>query len=106
MVTLWSKYLQLQKIAIFSLSSHILLCWKGPAETEKSVFASTMFAYFSAGIEKKFEKLKIFLESCKVTSKLSVDSFVDSWDRLVRQKSNFKKKIFENVANTQTPPPG
>ena len=54
---------------------------------------------------KKCEKLKILLESCKVTSKLSADSFMDSWDRLVPQKSNFKKKLFENVVNTQRPPP-
>ena len=48
--------------------------------------------------------MKIFLESCKVTSKLSVDGFGACWDHLVAQELDFKKKIFENVLNTWIPP--
>ena len=55
---------------------------------------------------KKCEKFKILLESCKVTSKLSADSFMDSWDLLVRQKSDFRKKFCENDVNPCRPPPG
>ena len=35
---------------------------------------------------KSSEKFKIMLESCKETSKLSVDSFMDPYDRIVPQK--------------------
>ena len=55
---------------------------------------------------KSYEKFKKMLESCQETSKLSVDSFMASWDRVVLQKSDFWKKIFEKVANTLQTPPG
>ena len=55
---------------------------------------------------KKCEKFKILLESCQVTSKLSADSFMGRWDRMVPQKMDFKKKIFEKVLNSCNPPPG
>ena len=48
---------------------------------------------------KNFEKWwehKIFLESCKERSKLSVDGFWGLRDHLVAQKSNFKIFFFEN----------
>ena len=41
-------------------------------------------------ISKNGGKMKIFLESCKETSKLSGDVFWGRWDRIVAQKSNFK----------------
>ena len=48
--------------------------------------------------------MKIFLESCKERSKLSVDGFGGRWDRMVAQKSNFKIFFFENDVNSRTPP--
>ena len=53
---------------------------------------------------KKCEKFKILLESCQVTSKLSADSFMGRWDRMVPQKMDFKKKIFEKVLISCGPP--
>ena len=38
---------------------------------------------------KSHEKFKKILESCQETSKLFVDSFMASWDRVVPQKSDF-----------------
>ena len=55
---------------------------------------------------KKCEKFKILLESCQVTSKLSADSFMSRWDRMVPQKMDFKKKMVEKVVNSCNPPPG
>ena len=49
--------------------------------------------------------MKIFLESCKVTSKLSVDSFGGWWDHLVAKESDFKKKILKKRRNTWKPLP-
>ena len=41
------------------------------------------------------------LESCQETSKLSVDSFMGSYDRMVPQKSDFwRKKNLKKVLNT------
>ena len=45
------------------------------------------------------------LESCQETSKLSVDSFMGSYDRMVPQKSDFWKKIVEKVLNMCLTPP-
>ena len=53
---------------------------------------------------KNWWRFKIFLESCQVTSKLSVDSFMGLWDLLVAQKSYFKKKFFQNGVIPGTPP--
>ena len=47
--------------------------------------------------------MKIFLESCKERSKLSVDGFWGLRDHLVAQKSNFKIFFFENDVNSCTP---
>ena len=41
-------------------------------------------------ISKNGGNMKIFLESCKETSKLSVDVFWSRWDHIVAQKSIFK----------------
>ena len=54
---------------------------------------------FSERNRKNCENIKILLETCKVTSKLSADSFVGCWDLLVAQKWDFKKKIFEMEVN-------
>ena len=54
---------------------------------------------FSERNRKSCENTKILLETCKVTSKLSADSFVGCWDLLVAQKWDFKKKIFEKSIN-------
>ena len=54
---------------------------------------------------KKCGKLKIMLESCQVTSKLSADSFMSRWDRMVLQRVDFKKKMFEKVENPCSPSP-
>ena len=45
------------------------------------------------------------LESCQETSKLSVDSFMGSYDRMVPQKSDFWEKIVEKVLNMCLTPP-
>ena len=45
------------------------------------------------------------LEFYQETSKLSTDSFMASQDRVVPQKSNFWKKIFEEVLNMCSDPP-
>ena len=50
-------------------------------------------------ISKNGGNMKIFLESCKETSKLSGDVFWGRWDRMVAQKSNFKIFFFENDVN-------
>ena len=47
--------------------------------------------------------MKIFLESCKETSKLSGDVFWGRWDRMVAQKSNFK--IFSSKMTLIHAPP-
>ena len=44
-----------------------------------------------AKIPKNGRNMKIFLESCKERSKLSVDVFWGRGDRLVAQKSKIKK---------------
>ena len=54
---------------------------------------------------KPYQKFKIMLESCQETSKLSVDSFMVSLDRMVPQKWYFLKKIFKKVAKTCSTPP-
>ena len=41
-------------------------------------------------ISKNDESIKVFLESCKETSKLSVDVFWGRWDHIVAQKSEIK----------------
>ena len=41
---------------------------------------------------KSSQKFKKMLESCQETSKLSVDSFMASWDRVVPEKSDFCQK--------------
>ena len=56
-------------------------------------------------ISKNGGNMKIFLESQKETSKLSVDVFWGRWDHLVAQKSNFKIFFFENDVNSRNPPP-
>ena len=48
--------------------------------------------------------MKIFLESCKERSKLSVDGFWGLRDHLVAQKSNFKIFFFENDVIKRLPP--
>ena len=48
--------------------------------------------------------MKIFLESCKERSKLSVDVFWGLRDHLVAQKSNFKIFFFENDVIKRLPP--
>ena len=52
------------------------------------------------------QKSKILLEFRQGTSQLSVDSFVDLWDRLVAQKREIKIFLCEKVANPGRPPPG
>ena len=43
------------------------------------------------------------LESCQETSKLSADSFMESWDRVVPQKLDFcqknRQKTLKHIAN-------
>ena len=48
--------------------------------------------------------MKIFLESCKETSKLSGDVFWGRWDHIVAQKSIFKIFFFEKQRNSCNPP--
>ena len=48
---------------------------------------------------KNCQKFKILLETWRITSKLSADSFVWCWDLLVAQKWDFKKEIFEMEVN-------
>ena len=56
-------------------------------------------------ISKNGGNMKIFLESCKERSKLSVDGFGGRGDHLVAQKSNFK--IFSSkMTLTYADPPG
>ena len=55
-------------------------------------------------ISKNGGNMKIFLESCKERSKLSVDGFGGRGDHLVAQKSNFKIFFFENDVIRRTPP--
>ena len=51
--------------------------------------ASTKFSYLCIKIENRIKHSKKKLESCQETSKLSADSFMASYDRMVPQKSNF-----------------
>ena len=55
---------------------------------------------------KMCKKSKILLKSRQGTSQLSVDSFVDLWDRLVAQKWEIKIFLSEKVANPGRPPTG
>ena len=48
--------------------------------------------------------MKIFLESCKETSKLSGDVFWGRWDRMVAQKVEIKIFFFEKLLNPCNPP--
>ena len=49
-------------------------------------------------------KSKIFLESFQGTSQLSVDSFMDLWDRLVAQKLEIQIFLCQKVINPGGPP--
>ena len=51
-------------------------------------------------------KSKIFLESFQGTSQLSVDSFMDLWDRLVAQKLEIQFFLCQKTINPGAPPPG
>ena len=50
-------------------------------------------------------KSKIFLESFQGTSQLSVDSFMDLWDRLVAQKLEIQIFLCQKTINPGGPPP-
>ena len=56
-------------------------------------------------ISKNGGNMKIFLESCKETSKLSRNIFWGRWDHIVAQKSIFKIFFFEKPINSCNPPP-
>ena len=56
-------------------------------------------------ISKNGGKMKIFLESCKETSKLSGDVFWGRWDHIVAQKSKIKIFFFQKPLNPCKPPP-
>ena len=62
-----------------------------PFGRPKGVFYIDDLCMKSAKIPKNGGNMKIFLESCKERSKLSVDVFWGRGDRLVAQKSNIKK---------------
>ena len=49
-------------------------------------------------------KSKIFLESFQGTSQLSVDSFMDLWDRLVAQKLEIQIFLCQKTINPGGPP--
>ena len=51
-------------------------------------------------------KSKIFLESFQGTSQLSVDSFMDLWDRLVAQKLEIQIFLCQKTINPGGTPPG
>ena len=102
MVWLWLTYLQLWKINIFSPWGHFLLLPVGP----RGILWINKIDIRPRRKLKKREKFKILLESWKVTSKQSADNFMGRWDRMVPQKMDFKKKIFEKVLNSCNPPPG
>ena len=63
------------------------------------VFCSNDLYIMASKISKNGGNMNFFLESCKETSKLSVDVFWGRWDCMVAQKSNFKILFFENDAN-------
>ena len=71
----------------------------------RAIFCINKVCGFGCKNRKSYQKFKIMLESCQETSKLSVDSFMASWDRVVPQKSDFWKKILKNVANNCLTPP-
>ena len=70
----------------------------------KSVFCINNVSMHKHKNRKKCRKFKILLETWRITSKLSADSFVASRDHLAAQKSDFKKKILKKRRNTWTPP--
>ena len=67
------------------------------------VFCSNDLCIMAQKISKNGGKIKIFLESCKKTSKLSEDVFWGCWDHIVAQKSIFKIFFFEKGLNSCTP---
>ena len=88
----------------FTMKSFLTMLQR-PSAGRKYVFCINKVSRTSSRNLKKCEKFKILLESCRVTSKLSADSFMGRWDRMVPQKMDFKKKIFEIVVKSGGPPP-
>ena len=88
----------------FTMKSFLTMLQR-PSVGQKCVFCINKVSITSSRNLKKCEKFKILLESCRVTSKLSADSFMGRWDRMVPQKMDFKKKIFEKVLISRRPPP-
>ena len=87
----------------FTMKSFLTMLQR-PSVGQKCVFCINKVSITSSRNLKKCEKFKILLESCRVTSKLSADSFMGRWDRMVPQKMDFKKKIFEKVLISCGPP--
>ena len=54
---------------------------------------------------KSYQKFKKMLESCQETSKLSADSFMESWDRVVPQKLDFCQKNRQKTLKHVSDPP-
>ena len=68
------------------------------------VFCSKDLCMMAQKISKNGGNMKIFLESCKETSKLSRNIFWGRWDHIVAQKSIFKIFFFEKGINPCNPP--
>ena len=64
------------------------------------VFCSKDLCIMAQKISKNGGNMKIFLESCKETSKLSRNIFWGRWDHIVAQKSIFKFFFFEKPINS------
>ena len=96
--------LTLKNRHFFTMKSFLTMLQR-PSVGQKCVFCINKVSITSSRNLKKCEKFKILLESCRVTSKLSADSFMGRWDRMVPQKMDFKKKIFEKVLISCGAPP-
>ena len=105
MVISWSAYLRLWKNRHFWCDTLFFSLYGMPNGRQKGVFVVSDLSISIWKFLKNGRNMKIFLESCKERSKLSVDVFWSLRDHLVAQKSNFKKVFFENDVNWRKSPP-
>ena len=71
----------------------------------RAIFCINKVSGFCCKNQNSYQKFKIMLESCQETSKLSADSFMASWNRVVPQKSHFQEKNRRKTLKHMSTPP-
>ena len=79
--------------------------WGVPSHCAGWFFAAAAFTPLGRKFSKSVVWKKNFWKSFRKTSQLSRNIFWACWDHVVAQKSIFKKKKSEKVANSCNPPP-